>query len=108
MQAGYATISTEADREQKRGKIRELVEKRFDVRQRRLDLEIREMQQRLDEAMARLSQQASNRSQLVEAEVSRMINRLESGPRGRHRQPTGGDNATHAFPTDPPAASDQQ
>ena len=77
--------STQA-RAECRSRIRELVGRQFDLRQRRLDMEIRNMQRRLDEALARLSQQSAARTEIIEEQVRRMVDRLEKG-RSLYTQP---------------------
>jgi len=100
LQNAWGRPRSEAERESRQERLRMLVGKRFDLRQKRLEMEIQEMRKRLDQAMARLYQQSADRAEIVEAETRRMTERLGSGPRGwgdREHEKDG----THAFPTAP-------
>ncbi|HSW45590.1 MAG TPA: hypothetical protein VLM89_08465 [Phycisphaerae bacterium] len=89
--------ASQADRDRISLEVRDLLARRFDLRQRRLEMEIKAMQQRLDQALARLSQQAADKSRLVEAEVRRMMGAWEDQRSGRPPLPPRADD-THAFP----------
>lgn len=95
----YAKQTSEQARADNQSRIRELVDKQFDLRQRRLEMEIRNMQKRLDEARAHLSQQAADRSRIVDAEIQRIIGHLEKerpGEAESQSPPVG--NASEEFP----------
>ena len=106
LQASYDAQRPDADPEKARSKVRELVEKRFDLRQQRLTMEIEGMRKRLDEAMARLSQQAANRAQLIEAEARRTMDRLEAKPHARQKR-QGVEGGEHPLPEMPPPGANQ-
>jgi len=95
----YMKQNSEQARADSQSRIRELVDRLFDLRQRRLEMEIRNMQKRLDEARKHLSQQAADRSRIVDAEVQRIIGRLEKEPPGEaeSNSPPVGD-ASDEFP----------
>lgn len=73
----YQEFPSESARESIKQKMRTLLEQRFDLRQKRLELEIRALEKRLEEARQRLDRQESNRQKLVDAEVERMIDQLQ-------------------------------
>jgi hypothetical protein len=98
----YPKQTSEQARADIRSRIRELVGRRFDLRQRRLEMEIRNMQKRLDEAQARLSQQAADRSRMVDAEVQRIVGRLEKERPGEADSKSPAGKASHAFPQGAP------
>jgi len=73
----YREFPSEAARENIKQKMRELLEQRFDLRQQRLELEIRALEKRLEEARQRLVRQEGDRQRLVETEVERIIDQLQ-------------------------------
>ncbi len=98
LQNAWAAPRSQAEREAKRERIRDLVGQRFDLRQKRLGMEIEDMRKRLDEAMARLARQGADRAEIVEAETRRMMERMGPGPRERQAETA----PSHAFPGAPP------
>jgi hypothetical protein len=98
----YAKQTSAQARADSQSKIRELVDKQFDLRQRRLEMEIRNMQKRLDEALARLSQQAADRSRIIDAEVQRIVGHLEKKHPGETKPDSPAENTSHAFPQGAP------
>ena len=106
LQGHYAALTSDADRQQTRSRTRQLIEKRFDLRLQRLEMEIRNMQKRLDQAQSHLTQQAASRPQLIDAEVKRMVNRLEKEHRGGAKTKPSAEGPPHAGSGDrPPAPS---
>lgn len=101
LQSRYPAQASGADREQARSRIRQLVEKRFDLRQQRLEIEIKNMQKRLDQARSHLTQQAADRSQLIDAEVSRTIDHLEKGHHSGSKATPSTEGPPHTCPADP-------
>lgn len=73
----YREFPSEAARENIKQKMRELLEQRFDLRQQRLELEIRALEKRLEEARRRLVRQEDDRQRLVDTEVERIIDHLQ-------------------------------
>ncbi|HOW72671.1 MAG TPA: hypothetical protein PKY77_18890 [Phycisphaerae bacterium] len=74
---GYRDAPSETARESIRIKIRQLLEQRFDVRQARLELEIRDLQRRIEKARERLAKQQANKAQLVENELEHLTDTFE-------------------------------
>ena len=104
LQSRYAAQTTNADREQTRSQIRQLVEKRFDLRQQRLELEITNMQKRLDQARSHLTQQAASRPQLIDADVKRMIDHSGKEHHGGSKTPPKTEGPPRTDSSDPPPA----
>jgi len=73
----YQEFPSEAARESIKQKMRALLEQRFDLRQQRLELEIRALEKRLDEARQRLDRQEAERQRLVDTELDRVIDQLQ-------------------------------
>ncbi|MBP7935660.1 MAG: hypothetical protein KA354_13520 [Phycisphaerae bacterium] len=89
---GYRDAPSEAARESIRIKIRRLLEQRFDVRQARLELEIRDLQRRIEKAKERLAKQQANKAQLVENELEHLTDTFEESA-GRKEDLTSGPGA---------------
>ena len=82
----YRDAPSETAKESVRKKIRQYLEQRFDVRQARLELEIRDLQKRIERAKDRLAKQQRNKTQLVDSELEHMTDAIEDGSdRGEDR-----------------------
>ena len=75
----YRDASSETAKDSVRAKIRELLDNRFEVRQARLKLEIRDLEKRIQKAKERLDKQQKNRAQLVDSELEHMTDAIEDG-----------------------------
>jgi len=64
-------------RERIKDQIRQLLEKRFDLRQRRLEQEIRGLQQRLERAREQLLRQQQDKPQQIDAQMDEFVNNLD-------------------------------
>lgn len=73
----YRDFPSEAARENIKQKMRAILEQRFEIRQQRLELEIQALQKRLEEARERMARQEADRQKLIDAEVERLIDRLQ-------------------------------
>jgi hypothetical protein len=104
LQSHYAAQASDAERRQTRSRIRQLVEKRFDLRQQRLELEITNMQKRLDQARSHLTQQAASRPQLIDADVKRMIDHSGKEHHGGSKTPPKTEGPPRTDSSDPPPA----
>jgi len=91
----YREFPSEAARENIKQKVRELLEQRFDLRQQRLELEIRALARRLEEARQRLVRQEGDRQRLVDTEVERVIDQLQDQRRWAPSVPPLGAEPDH-------------
>lgn len=90
----YREFPEGSAREEIRERIKGLLEQRFDVRQQRLELEIRALEQRLARAKERLDTQRANKPRLVDDEFDRYMEHIEDmqmwrgpdGPRPREKE----------------------
>lgn len=73
----YLDFPSEPARNTVKAKIRQLMETRFDLRQARLELEIRELERRVVAARERLAKQEESKSQILDLEIDRFIDELE-------------------------------
>ncbi len=76
----YVEFPTASARDTIKTKIRQLMETRFDLRQARLELEIRELERRLLAARERLAKQEESKAQIVDLEIDRFIDEMEGRP----------------------------
>jgi hypothetical protein len=79
----YRSAEDPEDQAKLHGRARELAEKLFDVRHQRQALEIRELETRLDELKGRHEQAAQMRDQLIERELTDLLDGPAIPPR-RH------------------------
>jgi len=105
----YLEFPSEAARENIKQKMRELLEQRFDLRQQRLELEIRALEKRLEEARQRLARQEGDRQRLVDTEVERIIDELQNERMwGSSIPPFGAETDRFDLPLEPPEPQERR
>jgi len=76
----YVEFPAESVRAEIKAQMRALLERRFDLRRRRLEREIHSLQERLEQARRHLQQQNTAKSALIDTEMDTLIQHLEDQP----------------------------
>lgn len=103
---GYKEAPPGTARENLRKSMRELLEQRFDVRQARLELEIRDLQKRIERARERLARQQANKAQIVDGELEHLTDTVEEASGGGEDRPS--TSATPGGPAGPGPRSERR
>lgn len=99
----YLTMTSPAERESIRAKLTPLIERRFDLRQTRLEQEIKDLEARLEETRQRLSHQQANKAEMVAEDVDEVIEDWENRESGSGHTPPPEDGPPPGRPPAPPA-----
>ncbi len=104
----YREFTSESARERMRTEIRGLMEKRFDLRQARLELEIRDLEKRLQNARERLTKQSTTKQQIVDSELEHFTD-MAGEDRGWDEHSEGSEKPRPApSPESPPPSANQR
>ncbi|MGQ9650032.1 MAG: hypothetical protein ACUVXJ_07970 [Phycisphaerae bacterium] len=90
LQSQYQAAKSDAQREQLKARMRELVIKRCEFRLRRLKAEITELEKRLEHAKKELAKREKDQDQVVDQELNRLLTSGATSPREGRLWSSGG------------------